>query len=165
MTLARVAKHLVSEGAARRRFPDSMLDAIQKAIAMGEARHQGQVCFAIEGALAFGELLRGRSARERAHEVFSHLRVWDTEHNSGVLIYILVADHAIEIVADRGIAARVPESEWLAVCAQLRERFVAGDFEAGAIAAVDSVSAILARHFPADGKPVANELPDRPVRL
>ena len=165
MDIARIARHLASEGAARRRFPDSALDAIQKAIAAGEARHQGQICFAMEGALSFGDLLRGRSARERAHEVFSHLRVWNTEHNSGVLIYVLVADHAIEIVADRGIAARVPESEWLAVCAQLRERFAADDFEAGAIAAVDSVSAILAREFPAGDTAVANELPDRPVRL
>lgn len=165
MNIARLAKHLVSEGAARRRFPDRALDAIQKAIAAGEARHRGQVCFAIEGALPSTELLRGRRARERAHEVFAHLRVWDTEHNSGVLIYILVADHAIEIVADRGIAARVAESEWRAICERLRDRFLVGDFEAGAIAAVEAVSAMLARHFPADGRPVANELPDRPVRL
>ena len=165
MSIARIAKHLVAEGAARRRFPDSTLDAIQKSIATGETRHKGQVCFAIESALPLGELLRGRSTRERAHEVFAHLRVWDTEHNSGVLIYVLIADHAIEIVADRGIAARVAEAEWQAVCARLRDRFAAGDFEAGAIAAVDAVSAILALHFPADGSPVPNELPDRPVRL
>jgi hypothetical protein len=165
MNIVRMAKHLVSEGAARRRFPESALDAIQKAIATGEARHRGQVCFAIEGALPLGELLRDRTARARAQEMFAHLRVWDTEHNSGVLIYVLIADHAIEIVADRGIHARVAESEWLAVCAQLRERFVAGDFESGAIAAVVAVSAILAQHFPSDGTPVANELPDRPVRL
>ena len=165
MNIARIAKHLVSEGAARRRFPDAVLDTIQRAIATGEARHRGQVCFAIEGALSLGELLRDRSPRERAHEVFAHLRVWDTEHNSGVLIYVLVADHAIEIVADRGIAARVAESEWQAVCAQLRERFRGEDFESGAVAAVEAVSEILARHFPADGEPIANELPDRPVRL
>lgn len=165
MGIARIARHLAAEGAARRRFPDSALDAIQKAIAAGEATHRGQVCFAIEGALSPGELLRGRGARERAHEVFAHLRVWDTEHNSGVLIYVLVADRAIEIVADRGIGERVAESEWIAVCARLRERFQAGEFEPGAIAAVAEVSAILARHFPADGRPTANELPDRPVRL
>jgi len=165
MDIARIARHLVSEGAARRRFPDSTLDVIQRAIAVGEAWHQGQVCFAIEGALPLGELLRGRSARERAHEVFARLRVWDTEHNSGVLIYVLVADHAIEIVADRGINSRVSEEEWKAVCEQLRERFRTGEFESGAVAAVEAVSDILAHHFPADGTPVANELPDRPVRL
>ncbi|MBS0584480.1 MAG: TPM domain-containing protein [Proteobacteria bacterium] len=165
MSIARIARHLVSEGAARRRFPDSALDVIQRAIAVGEAWHRGQVCFAIEGALPLAELLRGRSARERAHEVFAHLRVWDTEHNSGVLIYVLIADHAIEIVADRGIAARVAEAEWQAVCAQLRERFRTDEFESGAVAAVEAVSDILASHFPADGTPVANELPDRPVRL
>ena len=165
MNIARTTKHLFAEGAARRLFPDSVLDSIQKAIAAGETHHRGQVCFAIEGALPIGELLRGRTARERAHELFAHLRVWDTEHNSGVLIYILIADHAIEIVADRGIASRVAESEWIAVCGQLRERFAAREFQPGAIAAVDAVSAILARHFPADGTPVPNELPDRPVRL
>jgi uncharacterized membrane protein len=165
MNIARLVRHLVSAGTARRRFSDDALDATQKAIATGEARHRGQVCFAIEGALPFGELLRGRNARERAHELFAHLRVWDTEHNSGVLIYVLIADRAIEIVADRGIASRVAEPEWLAVCAQLRERFAAGDFQSGAIAAVEAVNAILARHFPGAGRPVANELPDRPVRL
>lgn len=165
MDIARIATHLFSEGSARRCFPNGVLDTIQKAVEAGEARHRGQVCFAIEGALSFGELLRGRSARARASEVFARLHVWDTEHNSGVLIYVLIADHAIEIVADRGIAARVAESEWQDVCAQLRERFRAGDFESGAVAAVEAVSEILARHFPADGEPVANELPDRPVRL
>lgn len=165
MSIVRLARHLIADSAARRRFPARSLDAIQRAIAAGETRHGGQVCFAIEGALPAAEVWLGRSARERAHAVFSHLRVWDTEHNSGVLIYVLVADHAIEIVADRGIAARVAESEWSAVCARLRERFVAGEFESGAVEAVDRVGDILARHFPADGKPRPNELPDRPFLL
>ena len=165
MTIARFFKHAVSSHVARRMFPPAALDAIQKAIASGETRHQGQVCFAIEGALPFGEVLRKRTARARAHEVFAHLHVWDTQHNSGVLIYVLVADHAIEILADRGIAARVPESDWVAICARLRARFLAGDFVAGAIDGVSAVSDILAQHFPADGSHVANELPDRPVIL
>jgi uncharacterized membrane protein len=165
MDIARIGRHLVSENAARRRFPDAALDAIQKAIAGGEARHLGQVCFAIEGALPLRQLLHGRSARERAQEVFAHLRVWDTQHNSGVLIYVLIADHAIEIIADRGIAARVAESEWSAICTQMRERFVAGEFVAGALTGVAAVSDLLALHFPANGERVANELPDRPVRL
>jgi len=165
MGIARIATHLVSGGSARRLFPTRALDEIQKAIAAGEKRHSEQVCFAIEGALPLGDLVRGRSARERAHEAFSHLRVWDTQNNSGVLIYLLVADHAIEIVADRGIAARVTESEWVAICAAMRERFVAGDFVAGAIDGVNKVSDLLAAHFPANGSATPNELPDRPVLL
>ena len=165
MDIARICTHLISENAARRRFPDAALDAIQKAIAGGETRHLGQVCFAIEGALPVRQLLHGSGARERAQEVFAHLRVWDTQHKSGVLISVLVADHAIEIVADRGIAARVADSDWNAICAQIRERFGAGEFVAGALAGVAAVSDLLALHFPANGERVANELPDRPVRL
>lgn len=150
---------------ARRDFPDSTLDAIQKAIAAGERQHQGQVCFAIEGALPLRERARGRSTRERAHEVFAHLHVWNTEHNSGVLIYVLLAERAIEIVADRGIAARVPQGEWQAMCNRLRDRFATGEYEAGAIEGVNAVSAILARHFPADGSLRTNELPDAPIIL
>jgi len=165
MNIARIANHLVSGSAARRLFPASALDRIQETIADGELRHNGQVCFAIEGALPLSQLVRGRGARERAHEAFSHLRVWDTQHNSGVLIYLLVADHAIEIVADRGIAARVPESEWAEICAAMRERFAAGDFVGGAIDAIEKVTVLLAAHFPSDGSAKTNELPDRPVLL
>jgi uncharacterized membrane protein len=164
MNIARIATHLVSGGAARRLFPASALDRIQKAIADGEKRHSEQVCFAIEGALPLARVVRGHSARERAHEAFSHLRVWDTQNNSGVLIYLLVADHAIEIIADRGIAARVAESEWVSICAAMRERFATGDFVTGAVDAITRVSDLLAAHFPADGTS-ANELPDRPVLL
>ena len=156
---------LLSRYVVRRDFPAAVLDAIQKAIAAGERQHQGQVCFAIEGALPLRELARGRSARERAHEVFTHLRVWDTQHNSGVLIYVLLAERAIEIVADRGIAARVPQSEWQAMCDRMRDRFATGEYERGAIEGVNAVSAILAQHFPADGSTKPNELADRPVVL
>ena len=147
----------------RRHFPASVLDAIQKAIAGGERQHQGQVCFAIEGTLPWRDL--ARTPRERAQEVFAHLRVWDTEHNSGVLIYVLLAGRAIEIVADRGIAARVAQGEWQTLCDRMRDRFAGGDYERGAVEGVYAVSAILARHFPADGSAKANELPDRPVLL
>ena len=164
MTIARYFP-FVSHFVVRRHFSASVLDAVQKAIAAGEQQHQGQVCFAIEGALPLRELARGRSPRARAQEVFAHLRVWDTEHNSGVLIYVLLADHAIEIVADRGIAARVAQSEWQALCDRMRDRFAGGDYERGAVEGVSAASAILARHFPADGSVKANELPDRPVLL
>jgi len=165
MGIARLFPHMVAEYLIRWRFPAPVLDAIQATIAAGEQAHQGQVCFAIEGALPLRELVRGRTARERAHEVFARLRVWDTEHNSGVLIYVLLADRAIEVVADRGIAARVAQAEWQSVCDHMRERFAAGDYQQGAVEGVAAMSAILARHFPAGGSAKANELPDRPVLL
>ena len=165
MAIARLLKHTISAGRARRLFPARALDAIQQAIAQGETRHQEQVCFAIEGALPLSRVVRGHTPRARAHEVFSHLRVWDTRNNSGVLIYVLVADHAIEIVADRGISARVAQEEWEAICAAMRDRFLAGEFLQGAIDGVTRVSNLLAQHFPADGSVKTNELPDRPVIL
>ena len=141
-----------------------MLDAIQKAIAAGEQQHQGQVCFAIEGALPLRESVRGRTARARAHEVFTHLHLWDTEHNSGVLIYVQLVDRRIEIVADRGINAKVAQREWDGIGRRMEDAFKAGRFEAGVVAAIAEITALLARHFPPlGGNP--NELPDRPVVL
>jgi len=165
MGVMRTLRHLFAEGSARRRFPARILDAIQHAVADGEKRHAGQVMFAVEGALPLRDLARGRSARARAREVFAHLRVWDTRHNCGVLIYVLLADHAIEILADRGIAAKVDESGWKSIAAQMQARFAAGEFERGAIDGVSAVGELLAKHFPADGTSRGNELPDRPVVL
>lgn len=158
-------RHLVSAARVRRWFPRATLDAIHKAIAAGEHRHLGEVCFAIERSMPLRDLVRNRSVRERAQEAFARLRVWDTHANSGVLIYVLLAERAIEIVADRGIAARVEQGEWAAVCDRMRERFGAGDYERGAIEGVTAVSDILARHFPADGSKRENELSDAPVML
>lgn len=158
-------RHLITGSRIKRLFPPSALEAIHAAIAAGEHRHTGQVCFAIENTLPLRILSRHRTPRERAHEVFAQLRVWDTEHNSGVLIYVLLAERAIEIVADRGISARVNQVEWQAVCNRMRERFAAKDYEQGAIEGVKSVSEILAAHFPSDGARHANELPDAPVIL
>jgi uncharacterized membrane protein len=158
-------RHISADARVRRQFPRAALDAIQRAVADGERTHAGQVCFAIERALSWRELARGTQVRERAHDVFAQLRVWDTAHNSGVLIYVLLADRAIEIVADRGIAARVAQTEWQGVCDRMRERFAAGEFERGAVDGVKAVSDILAREFPADGTPRPNELADRPVVL
>ena len=158
-------RHLTAGARVRRLFPQRAIDAIHAAIAAGERHHSGQVCFAIEQSMPLRDLARGRSVRERAHDVFAQLRVWDTEHNSGVLVYVLVAERAIEIVADRGIAARVAQSEWQAICDRMRERFVAREFERGTIEGIDAVSAILARHFPTDGSKHSNELSDTPVVL
>jgi hypothetical protein len=157
-------RHLAAGASVRRLFPQATLDAIHHAIAAGEKRHRGEVCFAIEHAMPWRDLARGCSVRERAQEVFSRLRVWDTQHNSGVLIYLLVADRAIEIVADRGIAARVGQQEWQRICDGMRERFVANDYERGVIDGVNAVSDLLAQHFPDDGS-ARNELADAPVVL
>ena len=165
MSLGRWWRHLIAEGAARRRFPPRVLDSIQREIAAGEATHRGQVCFALESALPAAALWRGVTVRARAEHAFGVLRVWDTEHNSGVLIYVLLAERAIEIIADRGIAARVAPAEWQAIVDAMQARFAAGEFEAGALQAVRAVGAVLQQHFPRDGTAVANELPDRPVVL
>lgn len=158
-------RHFAAAMRVRRRFPQGTLDAIHKAIAAAERRHCGEICFAIENTMPWRHLARGRSPRERAQEVFAQLRVWDTEHNSGVLIYVLLAERTIEIVADRGIAARVPQADWQAVCERMRARFAAGDYQSGAVEGVNSVGDILARHFPAEGTAQENELSDAPVVL
>lgn len=158
-------RHLFAGDPVARHFPPATLDAIQRAIAAGERGHRGEVCFAVEGALPWRLALSRRSVRERAAEVFAHLRVWDTRENTGVLIYVLLAEHAIEIVADRGIDARVGDGQWQALCACIREHFATGAFEAGAIAAVERANVLLAAHFPADPDDNPDELPDRPVVL
>ena len=161
----RLIRHLTAGMGARRLFPPATLEAIHKAVSAGEQRHRGQVCFAIEQALPLHRLSRKLSVRERAREVFAQLHVWDTEHNSGVLIYVLIAEHAIEIVADRGIAARVKQVEWQGICDAMRERFRAGEFERGALEGVKAASDILAREFPSDGSRRENELADEPIIL
>jgi len=161
----RILRHLFDFGLARRHFPTQVLDAIQHAIAASETHHLGEIVFAVEGGLGVGDVLRGRAARDRAREVFAHLRVWNTEHNTGVLVYVLLADRTIEIVADRGIAAKVDEGEWRDVCELMRARFADGDYEGGALAGVEAINAILVRHFPANGQRNPDELPDRPVLL
>ena len=161
----RALRHLFDLSSARRHFPPATLDAIQHAIAASEHRHFGEIVFAVEGSLSFAQVTRGLSARQRARDVFARLRVWNTEYNTGALVYILLADHAIEIVADRGVAAKVAESDWLPICALMQKHFRAGEYESGAIAGVDAISQLLARHFPASGEPNPDELPDRPVLL
>jgi uncharacterized membrane protein len=165
MRLKRVFRHLLAQGRGRRCFPPRVLEAIQRAIAEGERRHRGQVCFILEAALPLGALLRDVSPRARAHELFARFGVWDTEHNCGVLLYVLLPDRAIEIVADRGISKRVTQPEWEAIGERMRQAFAAGQYERGAVEGVQAVSELLARNFPADGAPRSNELPDRPVVL
>ena len=146
----------------RRAFPRATLDAIEAAIRESETRHGGEIRFAIENSLPASWVWRGRTGRKRALEVFSFLHVWDTEHNSGVLVYLLVADHDIEIIADRGIAARVDPEAWKAVARAMEAAFGQGEFERGALEGIRQISGLLAAHFP-PGKRNPDELPDRPV--
>ena len=163
MSIRRIGRHLLEHRwRVRRIFPPQALARIEQAIKRGEATHSGQVRFVVEGALDGAPLLRNQSARERALDVFSQLRIWDTVHNNGVLIYLLLADHDFEIVADRGIDIRIGHAGWEKICQEMETDFRAGDFEHGVIKGIAAVSRELAAHFPRSGDG-ANELPDKPV--
>ena len=165
MGVGRILKHLCTTSLhLRRRFPQVTRDAIEQEIAKAEALHNGELRFAIETALDLPPLLRGLRSRQRARDVFSQLRVWDTEMNSGVLIYLLLVDHKVEIVADRGITAKVEQAEWEMVCREMEQAFRSGDFKGGAILGVRRISALLAQHFP-PGTRNPNELPNKPYIL
>jgi uncharacterized membrane protein len=140
------------------------MDAIAREIAAQEKRHRGELRFVVEAELTTGQLWRDLGSRDRAREIFAESGVWNTEENSGVLIYLLLADHRVEVLADRGITARVAESEWQAICRMMEGHFREGRFEEGALAGIRAVSDLLVRHFPARGDNV-NELPDRPVLM
>jgi|SRR5579871_997101 len=163
MGIKRIGKHLIEHHwRARRVFPPQALAMIEQAIKMGEATHTGQVRFVVEGALDGRPLFSGQSARERALDIFSHLRIWDTAHNNGVLIYLLLADRDVEIVADRGIDAKVGGAGWQRICAAMEADFGGGNFAGGVIKGIQSVSRELATYFPRQGAG-PNELPDKPV--
>jgi uncharacterized membrane protein len=165
VNLERILRHLfMTQWQVRRAFPPSALHAIEAAIKAGERAHAGQIRFAVEGALHSAALWRGLSARDRAIEVFSLLRVWDTQQNNGVLIYVLLADHAVEIVADRGIHTKVGEREWETICRSMEADFRQGRFEPGAVVGIGAIAGWIAAHFP-PAADTANELPDRPVLL
>jgi len=152
--------------AVRRAFPPRVLVSIGAAIELAEAGHSGEIRFVVEGTLPWAFLRRNAPVRRRALALFSELRVWDTEHNNGVLIYVELADRGVEVVADRGIARRVEAEVWHHICHELKEQCRAGEYEAGAIAAVREVGALLQRAFPlAPGETRTNELPDRPLAL
>ena len=163
MGIKRISKHLLGHRwRVRRIFPQRSLAQIEQAIKAGEATHSGQIRFAVEGALDGMPLLKDQAARDRALDVFSHLRIWDTSHNNGVLIYLLLADHKVEIVADRGIDEKVGAAGWLRIVKAMEADFKAGNFTDGAIKGIEAVSQQMAAHFPKHrGGP--NELPDEPV--
>jgi uncharacterized membrane protein len=163
MGIKRIGKHLVEHRwRARRIFPPQVLASIEQAIGAGEATHSGQVRFVVEGALDGAPLFRDQSARERALDIFSQLRIWDTAHNNGVLIYLLLADRDVEIIADRGIDAKVGVAGWEKICQSMETDFKVGNFAGGVIKGIAAVSQQLAAHFPKHGAG-PNELPDEPV--
>lgn len=145
-------------------FPPRIRTAIESAITLSEQQHQGEICFAIETAMPAGLIWRGTTPRQRAVGLFASLGVWDTAANNGVLVYVLLADHSVELVVDRGIAAHIPEAEWQGLCREVESLFRRGDYETGGLAAIRGVAAQLARHFP--GSSVGrNELPNQPILL
>jgi len=166
-TLGRIWRHRwTDEAAVRRVLPPDMLERLTRRVAASEHRHTGEIRICVEAGLPMSYLWRDAPARQRAVMLFGKLRVWDTQHNNGVLIYLLLAEHAIEIVADRGIDAHVDAAEWAAMAQRMGAAFREGRFEDGLTQALEEVSALLVAHFPAvPGERNSNELPDAPVLL
>ena len=163
MSIKRIGKHLLEHRwRVRRIFPPEALAVIERTIKAGEETHSGQVRFVVEGALDGKPLFTNQSARARALDIFSQLRIWDTAHNNGVLIYLLLADRQVEIVADRGIDAKVGAAGWERICKAMETDFKAGNFAGGVVKGIQVVSQQLAAHFPKHGTG-PNELSDKPV--
>jgi len=162
--LLRIFKHRwFDESDTRRALQPEVVGRLQQRVAASERQHSGEIRICVEAGLPLSYLWRGLAARDRAITLFGKLRVWDTEHNNGVLIYLLLAEHAIEIVADRGLNAHVDPGQWQAIVDTMREAFRAGHHEQGLQAAIDAVDGLLRRHFAlAPGQVNPNELPDTP---
>ena len=165
MNIKRIAQHLLmTDWQAKRCFPPATLAAIEQAIAASEALHAGEIRFVVEPALDGAPLFKEQSTKARALDVFSHLRIWDTEQNNGLLIYVLLAEHAVEIVADRGISARVEPHDWQIICRAMERDFKQGNFKAGVMAGITSATQHLTKHFPAAAR-TDNELSNAPLML
>jgi uncharacterized membrane protein len=162
---SRIFKHRwLDEADTRRALPRESLRRLADLVAASERRHTGEIRIYVEAGLPLSYLWRDASPRERAIAMFGKLRVWDTEQNNGVLIYLLLADRAIEVVADRGLTRHVPPQQWQQITRGMADAFAAGRYEDGLRQAIEAVGAELARHFPATpGAANANELPDEPV--
>ncbi|MDO5626009.1 MAG: TPM domain-containing protein [Pseudomonadota bacterium] len=173
-TFLRLWRHRwFDEADARRAVPPALAETLRRRVHASEQRHTGEVRICVEGGLPGSYLWRhvrqrvpmAEIVRQRALMQFAKLHVWDTAHNNGVLIYVLLAEHAIELVADRGVHARVDGSEWQAIVARLAQALHEDHFEDGLTRALEEVSAVLVAHFPADESADAahNHLPDEPV--
>lgn len=164
--MGRWLRHLFSFMAHTRvLFPPPLLSQIESDIAAAEARHAGQIRFVIETSLPFLALWHGVTPRERALQLFAQLHIWDTQANNGVLIYVLRADRAVEIIADRGINVAVKGAEWDLICREVERQFRAGQYALGSRAAIDGVARLLGRHFPAGPSVAGDELPNQPILL
>lgn len=163
MNVKRIVKHLLlTHWQLNRAFPRATLLAIEHAITASETAHAGEIRFVVEAALEGMPLFKGQSARERAIDVFAQLRIWDTEHNNGVLIYLLLADRDVEIVADRGIHAKVGAPEWENICREMEAHLSSANYEGAVVDGIRAVTQHLIRHFPDSGSG-QNELSDKPL--
>ena len=163
--LLRLVRHTVNEKRRlRRAFPPEALRQIETEIAALERTHSGEMRFAVEAGLGPWAALRGLNAQQRAKELFASLRVWETERRNGVLVYLLLADHAVEVVADSGIHALAGSETWNAVVVEMQAHFASGRFGDGVVAGLRRIAGVLAEHFPRREGDV-NELPDAPVVL
>jgi uncharacterized membrane protein len=163
VNIARIVRHLwMTRWYARSVFPTQVLDAIEQAIRKAEFSHGGEIRFAVEPELHTTALFHNLSSRQRALQVFGELGIWDTDQNNGVLIYVLLADHSVEIIADRGYAKRVRDDEWRSVCEGIEQAYRNREFERGSVQGIEAVSKLIARHYPVIDR---NELPDRPILL
>lgn len=163
MNIKRIAKHFfMTRWQVNKYFPAATLNAIEQDISLSEAKHAGEIRFVVEAALDGAPLFNDQSAQERAIDIFSQLRIWDTEHNNGLLVYVLLADRAVEIVADRGINAKVGAQEWQKICAKMENDFAAGNFKQGVCVGINSITEHLAAHFPRAADDI-DELPNKPV--
>ncbi len=163
--LRRILRHMFSHIAGDKRvFTPVLLQSIERAIAQSESLHAGQIRFVLETDLDFVHILRGKTPRQRALELFSQLGIWDTEHNNGVLIYLLLADHDVEIVADRGIHQHVGQAGWEKICQQMEQHFRQRQFEQGLLLGIDLIGQHMQQHFPVTHTP-QNELSNAPVLL
>ena len=163
--LKRLLRHRwLDEADTRRIIPPAVVEKLRQQVAASEQRHSGEIRIYIEAGLPWSYVWQDRTARERAVTLFGKLGVWDTEQNNGVLVYLLLAERAIEIVADRGLDRRVDPQAWARIIERMRSAFQAGRFDAGLAQAVDEVTTLLVAHFPrAPGTADSNELPDEPI--
>ena len=165
MNTARLIRHLITfPWRVRRIFPEATRQDIAAAVVASERLHRGELRFAVEGSLPLRALLHDLPPRARAIELFSRLRVWDTAENSGILIYLQLVDHHVEILADRGIAAKVPQAAWDALCSDLEAAMRAGRCREGVLVAIEAATRLLVEYFPA-AHDNPNELPNEPLVL
>lgn len=165
MNIRRFLKHFwLGSSAVKRCLSNRALVNIEQVIKQGEQEHAGQICFAVEASLDWHDLWMNKTARQRAIEVFSQLRIWDTEQNNGVLIYLLLADHDVEVVVDRGVNSEAGKQVWETICHDMEKAFHNGEFEQGIVEGIRRTSQHLAERYPNAGENI-NELPDKPVLL